>query len=148
MRVQSGDPQPILSTFCRRRTHLKKTGPSKWVGSSVRMGIETGIECKIRNSTIVGGDSTYRTATATPASATGNDQAQSPSKETAAAATTQPTRKQKRSRRDLFNRPASTVISGRLGDDASINDSTVLVKLPVITAVEIAPGIAKRSRAY
>ena len=62
------------------------------------------------------------------------------------AATMQPTRKPKRRRRDLFNRPASAVIKGPLCDKMSINERTVLVKLPVITAVEIPPGKAKRKR--
>src|SRR5260370_38359826 len=83
---------------------------------------------------------------ATAASATGSDQAQSASKEMAAAATMQPTRKPKRRYRDLFNRPASTVINGRLFDNMSISESTVLVKLPVITAVEIPPAQAHRQR--
>src|SRR6266403_6163641 len=91
--------------------------------------------------------SRYRNQTATPPNRTGNDQAQSPNKETAAAATMQPPRKPKRRSRDLFKRPASTVINGRPRDNMSISDKTVLVKLPVITAVEIAPGIAKRKRA-
>ena len=33
-------------------------------------------------------------------------------------------------------------------DNKSINASTALVRLPVITAVEIVPGMAKRSNAY
>src|SRR5258708_7553156 len=91
---------------------------------------------------------TATTTTATAASATGNDQAQSPNVETAAAATTQPTRKPQSRYRDLFRRPASSAINGRRFDNASISDRTVLVKFPVITAVEIAPGMAKRSSAY
>jgi hypothetical protein len=66
----------------------------------------------------------------------------------AAAATAQPKRKPPRRSRDLFNRPAASVINGRLDDNASIIDRTALVKLPVITAVEIAAGIARRKRAY
>src|SRR3981081_83539 len=93
------------------------------------------------------GSEHYRNAVATAASVAGNDQAQSPRREMAAAATTQPTRKPNRRSRDLFKRPASTAINGR-PDNTSISDRTVLVKLPVITAVEIAPGIAKRSRVY
>ena len=86
-------------------------------------------------------------ATATAANATGKDQAQSPNMETALAAIRQPTRKPMRSCRDLFNRPLSTDIIGRF-DNLSISDKTELLKLPVITAVEIAPGMAKRSSAY
>src|SRR5258708_5644775 len=89
----------------------------------------------------------YGNATAIAARTTGNDQAQSPSKEMATAATTQPARKPKSRCEDLFNRSASTGSKG-LREDASISDRTVLVKLPVITAVEIAPGMARRSRAY
>jgi hypothetical protein len=87
-------------------------------------------------------------AAAKAASATGTDHAQSLKIETAAAATTQPTRKPTNRCRDLFNRPASSGNKARRFDRRSINDKTVLVKLPVITAVEIAPGIAKRRRVY
>src|ERR1700682_3915079 len=90
----------------------------------------------------------YRIAIATPDSTTGNDQAQSPSTETALALTTQPSRKPNSSCKDLFKRPASTGIKAPCLNSKSISDNTVLVKLPVITAVEIAPGIARRSSAY
>src|SRR6266404_2387533 len=89
----------------------------------------------------------YRIAIATAASATGNDQAQSPSMKTAEALTTQPKRKPTRRCNDLLKRPASTG-SKRCFESKSISDKTVLVKLPVITAVEIAPGIARRRSAY
>ena len=90
----------------------------------------------------------YRIAIATAASATGNDQAQSPSIKTAEALTTQPKRKPKRRCNDLFKRPVSTGSKARCFESKSISDKTVLVKLPVITAVEIAPGIARRRSAY
>ena len=93
------------------------------------------------------GDFFYRNQTATQPNATGNDHAQSPNRGTAAAATMQPMRKPNRGCRDLFNRPSSTVFNGRPCDSISISARTVLVKLPVITAVEIPPGKAKRKRA-
>src|ERR1700730_6730763 len=93
------------------------------------------------------GNLSYHDATAMPASATGNDQAQSPSKATAAAATTQPMKKPIRRWRDLFNRSVAPSINGCVRDSVSSSDSTVLVKLPVMTAVEGAPGTAKRKRA-
>jgi hypothetical protein len=68
-------------------------------------------------------------------------------REMAAAATMQPTRKPKRRCRDLFNRAASAVINGPPCDSRSISARTVLVRLPVITAVEIPPGKAERKRA-
>jgi len=70
-------------------------------------------------------------ASAMAASAAGSDQVQSPSKEIAAAAATQPTRKPKRRRRDFFNRSALADVHGRFGDNLSISDRTVLVRLPV-----------------
>jgi hypothetical protein len=84
---------------------------------------------------------------ATPDSATGNDQAQSPRVETAGAATTHPKRNPNKGCKDLFKRPESVGGKGRL-DNESISAKTVLVKLPVMTAVETARGIAKRSNAY
>src|ERR1700730_1225970 len=87
-------------------------------------------------------------ANATPDSATGNNQAQSPSTETAEALTTHPKRKPNRRCKDLFKRSASSGRRARCFDSKSISDKTVLHKLPVMTAVEIAPGIAKRSSAY
>src|SRR5215831_10611289 len=87
-------------------------------------------------------------ATAMAASVTGKNQAQSATKVTAAAATTQPNRKPSSRYTDRFSRSLSAVIKRWRFDDNSINDRTVLVKLPVITAVEIAPGMAKRSKAY
>jgi hypothetical protein len=90
----------------------------------------------------------YRTAIATAASTVGMDHAQSPSIEIATADTTQPTRNPISRRRDLFNRPRSTVIKCCCGDSISMSDKTVLVKFPVITAVETTFGNAKRMRAY
>ena len=66
----------------------------------------------------------------------------------AAAAAEQPTRNPKSSCSDRFSRPSSLVIKGRPDDTVSIRDRTAFVKLPVITAVEIAPGKAKRKMAY
>src|SRR5260370_38662574 len=94
------------------------------------------------------GNLSYRIAIATAASATGNDQAKPPSMNTADALTTQPKRKPKRRCNDLLKRSASTGSKARCFASKSISDNTVLVKLPVITAVEIAPGIARRSSAY
>src|SRR5262245_50380496 len=85
---------------------------------------------------------------AAAASVTGKDQAQSASKGTAAAATTQPNRKPRSRCTDLFSRSRSAVIKDWRFDNKPISDRTVLVKLPVITAVEIAAGIARRSKAY
>ena len=72
---------------------------------------------------------------ATAASAVGNDHAQSPSSMTAAVPTTQPKKKPNRRWSDLLKRPASTGSRGWRLDNKSISDNTVLVKLPVITAV-------------
>src|SRR5262249_33484235 len=80
--------------------------------------------------------------------ATGNDQAHSPIVEMAIAAMTHPSIKPKRRYRDRFNRAPSALIRGCPRDSASMIERTVLVRLPVITAVEIAPGSAKRSSAY
>src|SRR5229473_5711652 len=89
----------------------------------------------------------YRNATATPASTTGNDQAQSPRYVTAAAATTQPPKKPTRRCSEPVSRSASPAINGWVRDCLSSSDRTVLVKLPVMTAVEGATGRAKRRRA-
>src|SRR4030095_8913454 len=86
-------------------------------------------------------------ATATPASTTGSDQAQSLSHETAAASAMQPAKKPTTSSNVFFSRSLVPSISGSLRDSVSSSDSTVLVKLPVITAVEGAPGTARRNRA-
>src|SRR5262245_19650859 len=87
-------------------------------------------------------------AIATPDRATGNDQAQSRSIATATAAATQPKRKPTSRCKDCLRRPASTADTARPFDSSSMSDKTVLVKFPVMTAVEIAPGIARRSSAY
>src|SRR5262245_30393473 len=60
----------------------------------------------------------------------------------------QPNKKPRRRYKDRFKRPASTGSKGRRFDSESISDKTVLVKLPVMTAVETTCGIAKRSNAY
>ena len=60
----------------------------------------------------------------------------------------QPARNPTSKRRELFNRPRSTGSNGCRGDSSSISDKTVLVRLPVITAVETAFGKARRKRAY
>src|SRR5258708_38756892 len=93
-------------------------------------------------------NTSYRIAIAKPDSTIGNDQVQSPNTETAEALTTQPSRKPRRRCQDLLRRPASTGSKARSFDSKSISDKTVLVKLPVMTAVEMAPGIARRSSAY
>src|SRR5260370_23064542 len=103
--------------------------------------------CRAKRTLIKNQAFPYRNQIAMPPNATGHDQAQSPNKGMAAAATTQPTRKPKRRRRDLLNRPASAAINGRPCGNISISERTVLVRLPVITAVEIPPGKAKRKRA-
>jgi hypothetical protein len=86
-------------------------------------------------------------ATATPASTTGNNQAQSPSDDTAAAATTQPPKKPMRRWRDPLNRSASPASNGCFREIVSTSDNTAFVKFPVMTAVEDATGKAKRNRA-
>src|SRR5215467_12477725 len=87
-------------------------------------------------------------AIASAAGATGNDQAQSAIKETAAAAARQPTRKPTSNRKELFNCSVSAGMSERRFDNNSISDRMAFVKLPVITAVETTFGNATRSRAY
>jgi len=47
----------------------------------------------------------------------------------------------------FFSRSLAPSVSGWLPESVSSNDSTALVKLPVITAVEGAPGTARRNRA-
>src|SRR5262245_21097504 len=86
-------------------------------------------------------------ASITPASAAGNNQAHSPSGERAAAATTQHTKTPMSSWRDAVSRPVSPVINGWVREFVSISDSTAFVKLPVMTAVEGATGKVKRRRA-
>src|SRR5215470_4998835 len=84
---------------------------------------------------------------ATPASATGSAHDQSPSNETAAAPTRQPAKNPATSPTVFFNCSPAFCISGSFRHRVSSNDSVVLVKLPVITAVEGAPGTARRKRA-
>ena len=86
-------------------------------------------------------------ATARPANTTGNDQAQSPSDETAAAATTQPPKKPMSKWRDSLNRSASPANNDCFREMVSTSDNTAFVKFPVMTAVEGATGKAKRKRA-
>src|SRR5215831_18900113 len=90
----------------------------------------------------------YRSAIAKAASTVGIDHAQSRRTEIAAAATTQPARKPISRRSELFSRLRSTGVNGCRGDNRSISDKTVLVRFPVITAVETTFGNAKRRRAY
>src|SRR5277367_4750199 len=85
---------------------------------------------------------------ATPDNATGTSQAQSERSETATAAIMQPIKKPARRWRERLSLSLSAVRKGSFLASKSIAAKTALVKLPVITAVEIAPGIAKRSRAY
>jgi len=47
----------------------------------------------------------------------------------------------------LLRRSSASPISGRMRDTVSNSESTVLVTLPVITAVDGAPGTARRKRA-
>src|SRR5215472_5797751 len=89
----------------------------------------------------------YLKATATPANPTGSDQAQSPSHETAAAPAMQPAKKPKTSSDVFLSRSLGPSTRGSLCDSVSNSDRTVLVKLPVITAVEGAPGTARRKSA-
>src|SRR5258708_19396463 len=89
----------------------------------------------------------FRNAIATPASTTGNDQAQSPRYVTAAAATTQPPKKPTRRCNELVSRSAFPAINGSVRDCLSSRDRTGLVKLPVMTAAEVATDRAKRRRA-
>lgn len=86
-------------------------------------------------------------ATATPANTTGSDQAQSASDETATAPATQPAKKPTRTLRVFLSRSLAPSVSGCVRDKVSSIDRTVLVRLPVITAVEGAPGTAIRKRA-
>src|SRR5712672_1433237 len=85
--------------------------------------------------------------TAAAAKTTGSDQAQSRSRETASAPATHPAKKPRRSFEVFFTRSSAPSVSGWLRASVSSNDSTVLVKLPVITAVEGAPGTARLRRA-
>src|SRR5262249_26379710 len=85
--------------------------------------------------------------TATPASITGTDQAQSPSQVTAAAPATQPAVKPTTSFTVSFKRTSASRIKGWRGDSVSRATSTVVVRLPVITAVDGATGSASRRRA-
>src|SRR2546428_581001 len=84
----------------------------------------------------------HSTATAAAASTTGNDHDQSPSHETAAAPATQPAKKPMTSVEVFLRRSSAPSVSGRARDTVSSSDRTVLVKLPVITAVDGAPGRA------
>src|SRR5262249_16350228 len=84
---------------------------------------------------------------AAAANTTGSDQAQSRSKETPAAPTTHPTKKPTRRLRAFFHRSLAPSISGWSRDSPSSSESTLLVKFPVITAVEGAPDTARRKRA-
>src|ERR1700736_3319197 len=90
----------------------------------------------------------YRTAIATAASAAGRNQAQSPANEAAAAATTHPKRNPSKRPSERFSGVESCGSRGWRSVSKSIADKTALAKLPVITAVEIAPGTARRRRAY
>src|SRR5215472_12173477 len=85
-------------------------------------------------------------ATATAASAAGNDQAQSRRYITAAAATTQPTKNPVSKWRAPVSFPVSPSRSGWF-DLESMSASTAFVKLPVIMAVEGATRTVKCKRA-
>ena len=75
-------------------------------------------------------NSSYRITAATAASATGNNQAQSPTYVTAVAATTHPPKKPVRRRREAFNRAISLAVDGWLRDMVFSADRTAFVKLP------------------
>src|SRR5262249_6585886 len=77
-----------------------------------------------------------------PARRTGSNQAQSGSHETAAAPATQPAKKPMRALRAFFSSSLASFVSGSPGDRVSKSESTQLVKLPVITAVDGARGTA------
>src|SRR5260370_28566613 len=89
----------------------------------------------------------HRNAIASPASTTGSDQAQVPNHETAAAPTTQPEQNPPTSSTVFLRRSLAPSISGSPRASVSSRDSTPLVQLPVITAVEGAPGTARRRSA-
>src|SRR5215510_14596175 len=84
---------------------------------------------------------------ATPASATGSAHDQSRSHETAPAPTRQPAKKPATSCTVFFNCSPAFCSNGSFLHRVSSSDNTVLVKFPVITAVEGAPGMARRKRA-
>src|SRR5882724_10953500 len=89
----------------------------------------------------------YHNATATPASTTGRDQAQSPRFVTAAAATTQPPKKPSRRRREAHNRAVSLAVGGFAPPNRVQQRQHGVRQLPVMTALEGATGKAKRKRA-
>src|SRR5262249_10517720 len=95
-----------------------------------------------------GDDPTHqRKVTAAAANNAGSDQAQSPRKETAAAPATQPVKKPTTRLSVFFHRSLGPSISGLFPSNPSSSDSTLLVTFPVITAVEGAPGTARRNKA-
>ena len=71
----------------------------------------------------------------------------SPAFTTAAAATTQPTKKPIMRWRAPVSRLLSASMSGRVRELKSTSPSTAFVRLPVMTAVEGATGRVKRKRA-
>jgi len=77
-----------------------------------------------------------RKTTATPAKVIGSNQAQSPSHDTATAPARQPAKKPATSSAVFLSRSFASSISGSVPDSVSSSDRTVLVKFPVITAVE------------
>src|SRR5262249_13107586 len=92
------------------------------------------------------GGSGTRTGGAAP-SETASIHAQSARSTTAPAAIKQPHRKPMSSTADLLRRVRSSVANGRL-KTASIDSRTKFVRLPVMTAVDTAPGTDSRRSAY
>src|SRR5262249_16402260 len=89
----------------------------------------------------------YRSTVAMPASTTGNDQAESPKYETAAAARMHPLKKPMRGRNEAFSRSTSAGVDAWLRKVRFIAGRMACVKLPVMTAVEGATGQTRRSSA-
>jgi hypothetical protein len=107
----------------------------------------TAIRDLISNQAPVAG-SVESNATAIPASAVGSDQAHSPIRETATALTRHPKRNPMRRGTDFLSRAAESSVRSFVDDPMSTRESTVLVKFPVITAVDTAPGNAMRKSEY
>src|SRR5215469_9893076 len=90
----------------------------------------------------------YPSTNATPASTTGSDHAQFPNQETAKAPSRQPIKKPPTRGSVSRNRSPDPGSSGEPCAKVSRSESTAVVKLPLITAVEGAPpGTASRKSA-
>ena len=81
------------------------------------------------------------------ATATGNDHAQFPSQETAAAPARHPAKNPISAPSVLFKSAFAPFIRGSPREKLSSSDRTRLVVFPVITAVEGAPGTVRRKSA-